>query len=73
MDLKKDHLVNFLEGAKYGPNHTWPIHSAIKKVNGHPRIIIGTNLVDIVSPMLYTKIKLQSFLCTGEENLSMCF
>ena len=42
----------------------WPYH---KKVKGHPGLIISNNLVDHVSPMLYTKIQPQSFLSTGEE------
>ena len=43
----------------------WPCH---KKVKGHPSLIILTNLVDIESPMLYTKIQPQSFLNIGEED-----
>ena len=31
-------------------------------------IIIWTNLVDLVSSMLYTKIQLQNFLGSGEED-----
>ena len=38
-----------------------------KKVNYRPRIIIWTNLVDLASPMLYTKSQPQSFLGYGEE------
>ena len=33
-----------------------------KKVKSHPRIIIWTNLVNLESKMLYTKIQPQSFL-----------
>ena len=40
----------------------------IKKVKGHPSLIILTNLVDLKSPMLYTKIQPQSFLSTREED-----
>ena len=42
----------------------WPNH---KKVQGHPRIIFWTNLVDTESPMLYTKIPSQGFLSSGED------
>ena len=37
----------------------WPSH---RKVKGHPRIIIWTNLADLESPMLYTKIQPWAFL-----------
>ena len=40
----------------------------IKKVKGHPRIIIWTHLVDTESQMLYIKIVPQNFLGSGEEN-----
>ena len=40
----------------------WPYH---KKVKAHHSLIILTKLVDIESPMLYTKIQSQS---TGEED-----
>ena len=40
-----------------------------KKLKGNPSFIILTNLVDLESPMLYTKIQPQSFLSTGEENV----
>ena len=43
----------------------WPCH---KKVKGHISLIILTNLVDLESLMLYTKIQPQSFLSTGEED-----
>ena len=43
----------------------WPYH---KKVKGHPSLIILTNLVDLESQMLYTRIQPQSFLSTGEED-----
>ena len=43
----------------------WPYH---KKVKGHPNLIILTNLVDLESRMLYTKIQPQSFLSTEEED-----
>ena len=43
----------------------WPYH---KKVKGHPYLIILTNLADLESPMLYTKVKPQSFLSTGKED-----
>ena len=37
-------------------------------VKGHdPNLIILTNLVDLESPMQYTKIQPQSFLSTGVE------
>ena len=39
-----------------------------KKVRGHPSLIILTKLVDLESPILYTKIQPQSFLSTGEDN-----
>ena len=42
----------------------WPYH---KKVKGHPSLMILTNLVDLESPMLYTKIQPQSFFSTGEK------
>ena len=44
----------------------WPYH---KKVKGHPSLIILKNLVDLESPMLYTKIQPRSFLSTGEDFL----
>ena len=34
---------------------------------GQPRIIIWTELVDLESSMLYTKIQPQSFLGSGED------
>ena len=37
----------------------WPCR---KKVKGDHRIIIWTDLVDFVSPILYTKIQAQTFL-----------
>ena len=37
-----------------------------------PTIIIWTNLVDLESPMLYTKIQPQSFLGSGKEDFK-CF
>ena len=43
----------------------WPCR---KKVNGQPMVIIWTNLVDLESSMLYTKIQPQSFLGSGEED-----
>ena len=46
----------------------WPCH---KKVKGHPRIIIWTNLVDLEFQMLYTKIQPQS--CPGLEKMFKCF
>ena len=47
----------------------WPYH---KKVKGHPSLIILTNLVDLESPMLYTKIQPQSFL-ELEKKIFKCF
>ena len=41
---------------------------AVKKAKGQPRTIISTDLADIESPMLYTKIQPQSFLGSGEED-----
>ena len=41
-----------------------------KKANGHPSIIISTNLVAFESLMLYTKIQPQSFLSSGEKRFS---
>ena len=43
----------------------WP---CCKKVKGQPKTIIWTNLVDLESPMLYTKNKPQSFLGSQEED-----
>ena len=43
----------------------WPYHKMIK---GHPSLIILINLVDLESPMLYTKIQPQCFLSTKEED-----
>ena len=40
----------------------------VKKVHSHSKIIISKILVDIASPMLYTRIMPQSFLSSGEEN-----
>ena len=45
------------------------IWSSHKTVKGQPMTIIWTNLVDLESPMLYTKIQPQSFLGAGEEDL----
>ena len=42
--------------------HILPCH---EKVIGQPAIITGTNLVDLQSPMVYTKIQSQSFLGSG--------
>ena len=39
-----------------------------KMVKGHPSLIILTNLVDLESPILCTKIQSQSFLITGVED-----
>ena len=47
----------------------WP---SLKKVKGHPSIMIWTNLVNLVSLMLYTKIQSQRFLGSGEEHFK-CF
>ena len=44
------------------------IWSCCKKVKGQPTTIIWTNLVDLESLMLYTKIQPQSFLGFGEED-----
>ena len=46
--------------------HIWP---CCKKVKGHPRIIIWTNLVDLASPILYTK----SFLGSGKKIFKVYF
>ena len=43
----------------------WPYH---EKVKGLPSLIILTNLLNLESPMLYTKIQPQSRLSTGEED-----
>ena len=40
---------------------------AVNKAKGQPRIIICANLVDLESPILYTKIQPQSFLGSGEN------
>ena len=40
----------------------------LKKVKGQPWVIIWTNLADLESMMLYTKIQSQSFLGSGEED-----
>ena len=42
----------------------WPYHKTVK---GYPSLIILTNLEDLESSMLFTKIQPQSFLSTGEE------
>ena len=44
-----------------------------KKLKDHSRIIIWTNLVDLASPMLYTKNQPQSFLGSGEEVFEVFF
>ena len=44
----------------------WPCR---KKVKGPVTVIIWTNLVDLESSMLYTKIQPQSFLGSGEEDI----
>ena len=46
----------------------WP---CCKKVKGQPRVIIRTNLVDLESMMLYTKIQPRSFLGSGEEDFQV--
>ena len=43
----------------------WPRH---KKVKGQSTVIIWTNLVDLESPMLCTKIQPQSFFGFAEED-----
>ena len=43
----------------------WPCY---QKVKGQFTVIIWTNLVDLESSMLYTKIQSQSFLGSGEED-----
>ena len=43
----------------------WSYH---KKVKGHPSLIILTNLFDLESLIVYTEIKPQNFLSTGEED-----
>ena len=40
----------------------------LPKVNGQPRVIIWTNLLDLESLKLYTKIQPQSFLGSEEED-----
>ena len=40
----------------------------IKEVKGHPSLIILTNLVNLESSTLYTKIQPKSLLRTGEED-----
>ena len=40
----------------------------MKKVKSHPSLIILTNLVDLESLMLYTKIQPENFLSIGEED-----
>ena len=44
------------------------IWQCLKKAKGHPKIYIWTKLVDLASPMLYTKIQPQSILGSGEKN-----
>ena len=39
-----------------------------KKIKDHPNLITLTNLVNLESPMLYTKIQPQSLLSTIEED-----
>ena len=46
----------------------WPCR---KKVKGQFTVILLTNLVDLKSSMLYTKIQLQSFLDSGEDEYSL--
>ena len=46
--------------------HNGPCH---EKVKGQLMAIIWTNLVDLESSMLYTKIQSQSFLGSGEEDI----
>ena len=43
----------------------WPCR---KKIKGQPTNIIWTNMVDIKSPMLYTKIQLKAFLVLEKKN-----
>ena len=45
---------------------------AVKNVKGQPIIIIETNVVDIASLMLYTKIQPKRILGSGEEDFK-CF
>ena len=42
-----------------------------KKVKCQPRVIIWRNLLDLESPMLYTKSQSQSFLGSGEEGFQV--
>ena len=44
----------------------WPCRK--KKVKSQPSVIIWTNLVDLESTMLYTKIQPQSLLGFGVED-----
>ena len=47
-----------------------PYHKTVKD---HHSLIILTNLVDLESPKLYTKIQPQSFLSTEEEDFLSVF
>ena len=44
------------------------IRPCCKKVKSQHKTITWTNLVDLKFQMLYTKIQLQSFLGSGEED-----
>ena len=45
----------------------------IKKVKGHPSIIISTNLEDFESLMLYTKVQPKTFLSSGEKDFQVFY
>ena len=57
-------IFNIFPIQMYGAQ-IWPCP---KNIKGQPTNIIWTNLVDIESPMLYTKIQPQSFLGSGEQD-----
>ena len=40
-------------------------------VKSQPRVIVWTNLVDLETRMLYTKIQAQSFLGSGEKDFEV--
>ena len=61
-DLQSDGASNWATEAGQLEEKFWQCG---EKVKDHPRIIIWTNLVDLASPMLYTKILPQSFLGSG--------
>ena len=48
----------------------WPCH---KKVKGHPRILIWTNLIDFSLQCYISRFSLKAFLISGEEDFKRSY